>query len=274
MSACCICRKATPTDGNLSDGAVFHRICYSRLIEKVDHARQAEMLLFDQLRQPLKLGDQVASLFFSQSRRRIALHRQTLNDHIKRVRAEQDRLKLEISQLHDVWLKYPPDWDARRSQVRSRDGHLCRECGVGGQLHLHHRRPLGQGGTNRVENLVLLCAPCHSAAHGGARFQFKGPQNVDDAAPNALERKVALINRAIAANRDVHFRYKKPNGATTHRTITPREVRKLTSMELSALLGSRTQMPREGRLCLFGYCHLRHEKRTFAIDRISSLSIT
>jgi hypothetical protein len=274
MAVCCICRQATPTDGNLSDGTVFHRICYARLIDKVKRARQAEMALFAQLRQPLKFGDQVASLFSGQSRRRIALHRQILTDRIEQLRGEQEQLKIDITQLHDFWLKYPPDWDQRRSLVRARDGYGCAECGVGGQLHLHHRRPLGQGGTNRIDNLVLLCASCHSAAHGGAHFKFNGPQNIDDGAPNAFERKVALINKAISAKRDIHFRYKKPNGATTHRTIAPRELRKLNSAELRALLGPKTKIPLEGRLCVFGHCHLREEKRTFAIDRISSLRLS
>ena len=43
---------------------------------------------------------------------------------------------------------------------------LCEECKKDGRLTLatevHHILPLGHGGTNREDNLMALCKPCHS----------------------------------------------------------------------------------------------------------------
>jgi 5-methylcytosine-specific restriction endonuclease McrA len=213
-------------------------------------------------------------VFFSEARRAsIVQRKQSLATRIQEARAEAQSIKVILVRIHDVWPGYPPDWDERRALVSDRDNYSCVECGVGNTLQLHHRRPIRQGGTHRLDNLVLLCASCHSNVHGGKEFKYRGPQNVDDDAPNAFERKLALINKAIAEKKDVHFRYKKPDGTITNRTVTPRELRKLTIAELQSLIGRGARVEREGRLCLFGYCQLRREKRTFAIDRIFKLSL-
>jgi len=42
-------------------------------------------------------------------------------------------------------------------------GGACAECGTTrGPLHLDHRVPRSLGGTDRPENLRLLCGPCHA----------------------------------------------------------------------------------------------------------------
>lgn len=40
-----------------------------------------------------------------------------------------------------------------------------RGCGQAGFLHVHHRRPWSEGGTNELENLELLCSGCHALGH-------------------------------------------------------------------------------------------------------------
>src|SRR2546425_7920370 len=55
-----------------------------------------------------------------------------------------------------------------RREVRERDSHRCQECGVGvGGKHgcmpqTHHIKPEGAGGTEDMENLMLLCLLCHA----------------------------------------------------------------------------------------------------------------
>jgi len=84
---------------------------------------------------------------------------------------------------------------------------------------------------------------------------------------------INLINEAIALGKDVHFRYEKKDGTVTRRTVTPREMRRLSIRELQALIGNDVMITREGRLCMFGHCHLRDADRVFAVDRMQSLSL-
>jgi 5-methylcytosine-specific restriction endonuclease McrA len=47
-----------------------------------------------------------------------------------------------------------------REQVRARD-RVCVRCSSNRRLHVHHRVPLRDGGSNNLANLELLCARCH-----------------------------------------------------------------------------------------------------------------
>lgn len=78
----------------------------------------------------------------------------------------------------DKWLKndelkfrnlhtYPDDWGIRREYVASRDRFTCRICSRKGWLgfHVHHLKPLSNGGTNDPANLIYLCKICHENQH-------------------------------------------------------------------------------------------------------------
>jgi len=53
---------------------------------------------------------------------------------------------------------------------------LCEQCEKNGRItpaeEVHHIKPLSQGGTNDVRNLMSLCTPCHSeiTAREGGRW--------------------------------------------------------------------------------------------------------
>ena len=145
-----------------------------------------------------------------------------------------------------------------------RDGKACAKCGAFEHLHLHHSRAIREGGTHRLTNLVLLCEDCHSDAHGGKTFRYQAGNGNQ----TSVEKRIGLISEAIAVGGDVHFRYEKIDGTITQRTVTPRELRKLSNLELKSLTDRDADTRKEGRLCLFGYCHLRRADRVFAIDRI------
>lgn len=62
-----------------------------------------------------------------------------------------------------------PVWaDRRGERLPPRDllisilGGSCAKCGSITNLQIHHKVPLASGGTNRLENLALLCEECHS----------------------------------------------------------------------------------------------------------------
>lgn len=54
--------------------------------------------------------------------------------------------------------------------VHERDRYRCVSCGEkftdDSELDVHHAVPRGQGGPNRLSNLVSGCRRCHEAAHG------------------------------------------------------------------------------------------------------------
>lgn len=70
-----------------------------------------------------------------------------------------------------------PSWERRKRKARERDTHQCQQCGAdrneASQLHVHHIIPFEEFGVenhlvaNRVQNLITLCASCHSNTEWG-----------------------------------------------------------------------------------------------------------
>lgn len=54
-----------------------------------------------------------------------------------------------------------PDRRRRYAAVVRRDGERCAWCGARHGLTLDHVVPLARGGSNRIENLQLLCHGCN-----------------------------------------------------------------------------------------------------------------
>jgi DEAD/DEAH box helicase domain-containing protein len=88
--------------------------------------------------------------------------------------------------------EYGPEWPTQRNAARARDGYRCQACGApelaGRQHDVHHKIPFRaflaapelRGGlateqavlaANRLDNLVTLCAACHSRAEAGVRIR-------------------------------------------------------------------------------------------------------
>lgn len=66
---------------------------------------------------------------------------------------------------------------AMRRAVLARDGQRCVICGHRGSLHLHHVKPVAEGGPNATGNLVTLCPNCHMAVHQGL-VEVRKPKSV------------------------------------------------------------------------------------------------
>ena len=61
----------------------------------------------------------------------------------------------------------PEPYDQLRKQVLRRDAWRCQCCGTQTTLEVHHKQFRNQGGHDSEENLITLCAGCHSLLHRG-----------------------------------------------------------------------------------------------------------
>jgi len=61
----------------------------------------------------------------------------------------------------------PERYQALRKRVLERDGWRCQSCGALRNLHVHHMQPRSRLGTDRLQNLITLCARCHRFEHLG-----------------------------------------------------------------------------------------------------------
>jgi ATP-dependent DNA helicase RecQ len=73
---------------------------------------------------------------------------------VNRIGSKQRRIRLEAESYEEL-----------RQQVLRRDGWRCQSCGVMSNLEVHHQEFRSQSGDDREENLITLCAACHTRLH-------------------------------------------------------------------------------------------------------------
>jgi hypothetical protein len=100
-----------------------------------------------------------------------------------------------------------------KEEVFDRDGHICQLCGTTeGPMHLDHIHPWSKGGSNTVDNLQVLCAPCNAskgaaAVEGRAHVPAVGSlvalaHTVDQPVPSTPLELSALLAKATTAGLD------------------------------------------------------------------------
>jgi hypothetical protein len=52
-----------------------------------------------------------------------------------------------------------------KKKVKQRDNYSCTTCGYQEELHVHHKVPTSEGGTNELSNLTTICVYCHYEIH-------------------------------------------------------------------------------------------------------------
>lgn len=62
---------------------------------------------------------------------------------------------------------------AIRPIIYERSGGMCEHCHEKPGADLHHKQRRSQGGTNTLENLVLLCSECHRWVHNNVAEAVK-----------------------------------------------------------------------------------------------------
>jgi len=70
------------------------------------------------------------------------------------IRLKADRRRLD-----------PLSYENMRQQILRRDGWRCQSCGTMSNLEVHHREFRSHSGADSEENLITLCAACHSSMH-------------------------------------------------------------------------------------------------------------
>jgi len=59
----------------------------------------------------------------------------------------------------------PVSYKSLRQQVLRRDGWRCQACGTMSNLEVHHKQFRSHSGEDSEENLITLCAACHTGVH-------------------------------------------------------------------------------------------------------------
>ena len=83
-------------------------------------------------------------------------------------------LPIDVERCRNGWHLHFPRTDTGpsdkvRAAVEARDGNRCVKCGMPvdrSDDSLHHRWPRGRGGSNAIENLILLCGTGTTRHHG------------------------------------------------------------------------------------------------------------
>jgi ATP-dependent DNA helicase RecQ len=74
---------------------------------------------------------------------------------MKMIRPKIARLRLD-----------PCSYESLRQQMLRRDGWRCQSCGTISNLEVQHREFRSHSGAASEDNLITLCAACHSRVHG------------------------------------------------------------------------------------------------------------
>lgn len=88
-----------------------------------------------------------------------------------------------------------PSWERQKRKARERDNHQCQQCDAdrneASQLHVHHIIPFEKFSienhreANRLQNLITLCASCHSNTEwGNITIQSRLTNFTNEAHPN------------------------------------------------------------------------------------------
>lgn len=116
-----------------------------------------------------------------------------------------------------------PEWKRIKQEVRRRDQYRCQACRwteidhAGIDLHVHHIKPVADGGTNDMSNLVTLCNRCHNRVHDSGPVDGEFPVS---AVPDRPSYFLDSRNQYELKGRDRSFlRVLKENGPTQKKDI-------------------------------------------------------
>ena len=267
---CLICQDIDKTNYiPLSDGSFVHDKCFNELDIKVCNlSGDLHELNYDiestenEIHNRGKVLRKLTSIFNPDEITTLQLKNELekKNSAYIEMQDNYDEIKCELTQVYDLWMDYPGDWAERKSYLINERGTYCEKCGLlNFKLHVRHIKKLCNGGSNRFDNLQLLCRRCHLNLH--RREKFYDGDNLQ--VQNLVSKRIIKINEAIDTGQDIKFDYKKRDEKNyKQRSIKPI---KLINMEYRNGKGS--------TLCIKGICHLRNGERNFALHRMRALKL-
>lgn len=78
--------------------------------------------------------------------------------------AALERRELELAVMSYSEYLRSPEWAVQRARALKRAGGRCQGCNTTSHLETHHRS-YGARGEERISDLTVLCAGCHTAVH-------------------------------------------------------------------------------------------------------------
>lgn len=287
FSNCCpICDELCNSGTSLTNNVLCHRGCIERPEKHLTEIQNDIHRLLTERRNVIqriassKSIFYIVSLFFGREEiDEIELTEQAtqLQQEISSLEDYKNTRSDLLTSLYDYWPTYPPDWYERREKAIG-ESSKCSYCGQSkGKLHVHHKLPISQGGSQLQENLIVLCEKHHLNIHGVREFVGKGkgfeytPEKVSanpfDLIPTesriesgrkkASKRKsspMRVIKTAIKESTFLNFHYTRKDGAQSVRSINPTEVIKIEKV-----------------WCVRGYCLLRKDARTFSVKQMKKI---
>jgi len=113
-------------------------------------------------------------------------HKHLINTHIKVIKyflnripinkihieyAKFDSQKMVNPLINSIWYQLGPQFafENVKSYIRSRDNYTCQICKKNclSDNHVHHIKYRRNGGSDKPDNLILLCPICHDKVHAG-----------------------------------------------------------------------------------------------------------
>ena len=250
MPYCTVCKIETDYEYDiaLSNGEFLH---YSCIITLQMRKHEIETAL---QRQKSQL---ILSLFAStEGAKRDVMPTSEIED----LSVQLVKLKSVLTALYDYLPSWPPDWEERKRQVLRRNGSICSRCGKEKNVYLVHDIPVFEGGTNELDNLVLICSACHASIYKeGDTFGAFAAK----ASQSEFSEQVDEIQFAIDNNQRIRFDYKKPSDRRwMTRVVIPERLLNIPNSRESG-----------ETLCVEGFCELREDTRVFALERMQGLEV-
>jgi len=250
MPYCTVCKQFADYeyDIDLSNGNHLHSSCLIKLqmreeeIEGILRQKRSQLIL------SLFVPDEVPD-------REVASE-----EEVRSLSAELTKLKDTLTLIYDFLPSWPPDWNERKRYLIQQNGSICSSCGEEGDVYLVHEIDLCEGGTNELDNLELICKPCHESMYekGDIFGDFTLNPSQSEFAPQVKE-----IQSAINNNQRIQFDYKKPNAKTwMTRVVVPDRLFNIPNSRESGQT-----------LCVEGFCELRQDTRVFALERMQDLEV-
>ena len=250
MPFCTVCKQYTDYeyDMSLSNGEFLHPSCLVKLQMRED---EVEVVLRQQSSQL------ILSVFVLSD---IEQANVLPESKVKSLSAELAKLKSVLTSIYDYLPSWPPDWSERKRHLIQENGSICSSCGEERNVYLIHEIPLCEDGKNTLDNLELICKPCHESMYGKGDVlgSFTLPPSQSEFSEQFSEIQLAIDN-----NQKIQFDYKKPSAKTwMTRVVVPERFLNIPNSRESGQT-----------LCVEGFCELRQDTRVFALERMQALEI-